>query len=86
MEARYSPHFLLAEGGPSDIQGVSLFVCLICLLLLKFEYAGVGEIKCSIIKDILTLLSLWKQTVVIPVFENGNATVILMICTDWTSN
>lgn len=74
MEARYSPHFLLAEGGPSDIEGVSLFVCCI------------GKIKCSIIKDILTLLSLWKQTVIIPVFENGNATLILLICTDVTSN
>lgn len=27
VEARYSPHFLLAEGGPSDIEGV-LFVFL----------------------------------------------------------
>jgi len=29
VEARYSPHFLLAEGGPSDIEGVPFFcVCL----------------------------------------------------------
>jgi hypothetical protein len=38
VEARYSPHFLLAEGGPSDIEGVP-FVCLFgfyygCLLFL----------------------------------------------------
>jgi len=30
VEARYSPHFLLAEGGPSDIEGVPFCVC-VCL-------------------------------------------------------
>jgi adenosine deaminase len=26
VEARYSPHFLLAEGGPSDIAGLPFYV------------------------------------------------------------
>lgn len=34
VEARYSPHFLLAEGGPSDIEGVPFCVFVWLLLWL----------------------------------------------------
>ena len=37
LEARYSPHFLLAEGGPSDIEGVP-FCVFVWLLLWPSSY------------------------------------------------
>jgi hypothetical protein len=71
VEARYSPHFLLAEGGPSDSEGVSLFF----FLFGWFSFFSNMSVFVFMKLNVVTHSSLWKQTVVILVSENGNTNV-----------